>query len=97
LLLRTGLIEAYQRSQLDTLVSQVPSDDPAMHAAIGDLAKVLTVLAEGRADLSEADRKMEQAELMVLSVLTRLSSNAYNEVRPPIGVVKHWESMALSA
>jgi transcriptional regulator with XRE-family HTH domain len=95
LLLRTGLIEAYQRDQVDSLASQLLSEDPAVHAIIGDLSNVLTVLAEGRADSSEADRKMAQAELMILSVLTRLKRNGYSDIRTPIGVIKRWETTGL--
>jgi transcriptional regulator with XRE-family HTH domain len=97
LMMRTDLIEAYQRDQLDSLSSQLSSDDPAVHAAMGDLSDMLAALQEGRASLSEADRRMEQAELMVLSVLTRLKRNAYNDIRPPIGVITHWEITGLSA
>jgi transcriptional regulator with XRE-family HTH domain len=96
LLLRTGLIEAYQRDQIDRLASQLLSENSAIHSAIEDLSKVLTVLAEGRADVLEADRKMAQAELMILSVLTRLKRDAYSDIRTPIGAIKRWETTGLT-
>jgi transcriptional regulator with XRE-family HTH domain len=102
LLLHAGLIEAYQRAHFDTTDATVASGDPAVKTVVGGLAEVLTVLAEGRArladgpaNLAEADRLIEQAELMILSVLTRLEPRGYTDIRPPIGVVKHWETTGL--
>jgi transcriptional regulator with XRE-family HTH domain len=104
LLLHTGMIEAYHRSQFDDVAGPTTSEDHAVQDAIGDLSDLLVDLAEGRARLAEgrtgltdADYMMQQAEMVISSVLKTLNRNPYSEVRPPIGLVKRWETTAMSA
>jgi hypothetical protein len=40
---------------------------------------------------------MQHAEMVISSVLRTLNRNPYSEVRPPIGLVKRWETTAMSA
>jgi transcriptional regulator with XRE-family HTH domain len=98
MLLKTGWIEDGHLRDFDGALTAPLLDgrstDEAMSSAIQDLSAMLDALVTGRARLTEAARVMEQAEQTISSLLRsfHFERNIRGEIRPPIGVIKRWET-----